>query len=357
MNQSEFFEFIDSTKWKTIQDYFSQVIGSSVRVIDISGEPLSMLSQPNNYCFDTIFTSPHAFSVCNQCLILSPQPCSNDKLLREKQRFIDYPDNIHYDDCPFYMNRIIIPIKANADLVKAYIIIGPVILGKRKTYPDYFNLSQNLGLDVTNLIEAVEKVRVFSFNSIKPIVQLFQEIANFMLQTGIEKVKTTANLNRLDFDSQKTPEIPFYISKMLQALFETARQGIEAERGSLMLYEHKSKNLKIKLSKGIPDAIAEQSVVKTGEGLSGWAAAHGKVIFIDQNFKQPRLLSRLHQPQLSASLTVPLKSANKVFGVLNLSTETKKHKFNQENINSIMQLTKMVDNALINIDLDSLAIQ
>ncbi|MFH1062125.1 MAG: PocR ligand-binding domain-containing protein [Candidatus Omnitrophota bacterium] len=357
MNHTEFFELIDSNKWKTIQDYFSQVIGSSVRVIDITGAPLTVLSQPNNYCFATIFASPHAFSVCNACLILSPQPCSGDKLLKEKDQFIDEPNNIYYDDCPYYMNRIVIPIKSNTDVVKAYILIGPLILGKRRTYPEYFNLSQTLGLDINNLIEAVEHVKLYSFNSIKPIVKLFQEIANFMFQAGIEKIKQTANLNRLNFDFQKTPEIPFYISKMLQALFETAGQGIEAERGSLMLFDQKSENLKIKLSKGIPDEIAKQSIVKKGEGLAGWAAAHNKVIFIDQNFKQPRLLSRLHQPQLSASLTVPLKSGNKVFGVLNLSTQTKKHKFNSENINSIMQLSKMVDSALINIDLDSLAIQ
>lgn len=357
MNQSEFFELIDSNKWKTIQDYFSQVIGSSVRVIDLTGAPLTVLSQPNNYCFQTIFASSQAFSVCNACLILAPQPCSCDKLLTEKERFIDQPHNIYYDNCPYFMNRIIIPIKSGDGAVKAYILIGPIILGKRRTYPEYFNLSQALGLDTNQLIEAVEHVKLFSFNSIKPIVQLFQETANFMLEAGMGKVKQTSNLNRLNFDSQKTPEVPFYITKMLQALFETAGQGIEAERGSLMLFEPQTENLKIKISKGIPDLIARRSIVKKGEGLAGWAAQNGKVIFIDQNFKQARLLSRLHQPQLSAALTVPLKSGNRVFGVLNLSTETKDHKFTQENINSIIQLTKMVDSALMNIDLDTLALQ
>ncbi|MBU1043065.1 MAG: PocR ligand-binding domain-containing protein [Candidatus Omnitrophica bacterium] len=357
MNQNEFFELIDSNKWKTIQEYFAQVIGASVRVIDISGMPLTVLSQPSNYCFETIFSSSKAFSVCNGCLILSPQPCSCDKLLTEKEHFIDHLDNIHYDVCPYYMNRVIIPIKSLNNVIKAYILIGPIILGKRRTYPEYFNLSQNLGLEINALIEAVEHVKVYSFASIKPIVQLFQEIANFMFQNGMDKVTQTSNPNRLNFDTQKTPEVPFYISKMLQALFETAGQGIDAERGSLMLFDSKFENLKIKLSKGIPEQIAQEAIVKKGEGLAGWAAVEGKVIFIDQNFKQSRLLSRLHQPQLSAALTVPLKSNNKVFGVLNLSTQVKKHKFNQENINSIMQLTKMVDSALVNIDLDTLAIQ
>ncbi|MBU1087516.1 MAG: PocR ligand-binding domain-containing protein [Candidatus Omnitrophica bacterium] len=356
MNQSEFFELIDSNKWKTIQEYFAQVIGASVRVIDISGMPLTVLSQPSNYCFETIFSSSKAFSVCNGCLILSPQPCSCDELLTEKEHFIDHPENIHYDECPYYVNRLIIPIKSSSNVTKAYILIGPIILGKRRTYPEYFNLSQNLGLEINVLIEAVEHVKVYSFATIKPIVQLFQEIANFMLQSGMGTVKQTANLSRLNFDTQKTSETPFYITKMLQALFETAGQGIDAERGSLMLFDNEFENLKIKLSKGIPEQIVKETIVKKGEGLAGWAAERGKVIFIDQNFKQQRLLRRLNQPQLSAALTVPLKSGNRVFGVLNLSTQAKKHKFNQENINSIIQLTKMVDSALINIDLDTLAI-
>lgn len=254
------------------------------------------------------------------------------------------------------MNRIIIPVKSAENIVKAHIVIGPIILGKRRRYPEYFNLSKTLGVDINTLIEAVEHIRVYSFGSIIAIAKLFQEIANFMIESGAEKIKQTSNLSRLNLSSKKPPEVPFYISKMLQALFETAGQGVEAERGSLMLFDGKLENLYIKLSKGIPEQVVCESVVKKGEGLAGFAAKQGTVIFIDESFKQPRLLSRLHQPQLRASLTVPLKSGNRVFGVLNLSTKSKKHKFNKENIKSIIQLTKMVDSALVNIDLNTVTI-
>jgi hypothetical protein len=355
MKNPEFFELIDSKRWNIIQEYFAQVIGASIRVVDTSGVPLTQLSCPHNYCFETVFSSSKAFTVCNGCLLLNPQPNSQDSLLTKKDHFLDSPDNIYYDSCPYFMHRIIIPIKDRASKVLAYIIIGPVILGKRRTYPEYFNLSKTLSINVNNLIDAVEQVRILSFKSAKSVAKLYQEIANYLAETGIQGKKPQPQIKKTDSEPANTVDLPFYVNKMLQALFETAAQGIDAERASLMLYDKDAKSLSIAMSKGIPATIINQTAVKKGEGIAGWAAKQAQVVFIDENFKQPRLMSRLSQPQLSVSLTVPLKSADKVFGVLNLSTRAKEHKFSSENINSIVQLTKMVDSTLVNINLDNLA--
>ena len=355
MENSDFLRLIDSKRWKIIQDYFAKVLGAGIRVVDPDGGPLTDLSNPHPYCVETIFSCPKAFPVCNQCLILSPQPSAKDSLVHKKDRFLDDPDNIYYDICSYLMNRVIIPLKTKDDAVKAYIIIGPVILSKRRTYPEYFNLSKSLGVNINELIDCVEQVKVFSFEAMTNITKLYQEIANFMLDAGIEKQKRRAELNKPDFDTHNMADMPFYIIKMLQALFETAVQGIDAERASLMLYDKDISTLTIAISKGIPNTIVKDTIVEKGEGIAGWAAKSGDVIFIDDNFNQPRLLSRLHQPQIKASLTVPLKSADRVFGVLNLSTKEEKHRFSPENINSIIQLAKMVDSALVNIDLDNLS--
>ncbi len=344
---SGFLDLIDEKRWQVIQNYFSDVIGAGVRVIDTNGAPLTVLSNPHKYCFKNVSSSPRAFYKCKDCLVFSPKPMSQDKLLFDPQFFIDVQSQIHYDSCEFFANRVVIPVKVPNKSVCAYIVIGPIILGKRKTYPEYFNMCKLLELDISTLIESVEQIKVFSFNSIKSIVNLFQEIANFMIETG------TA---RLEIEEQKKhslelmkAEVPFYIDKMLQALFETAGDGVGAEGGSVMVVNEDTKTLSIKFSKGIPDEVVSNTEVKLGEGLAGWVAKEDKVLFVDEGFKNPRLLSRLHKPKLSASLMVPIKTGNSVFGVLNLNTENPEHGFNKENINSIVQLAKMVDSALCNI--------
>ncbi|MBU4305567.1 MAG: GAF domain-containing protein, partial [Candidatus Omnitrophica bacterium] len=76
------------------------------------------------------------------------------------------------------------------------------------------------------------------------------------------------------------------------------------------------------------------------------AAKTDEVVFIDDKFKSPELLEKLHQPCLRASLVFPVKNGKKIFGVLNLATSSKRHKFNRENIASIARLVKMVDTVL-----------
>ena len=342
-----FLELIDEKRWQVIQNYFSEVIGTGVRVIDPNGAPLTAVSNPHKYCFENVSSSPKAFYKCRDCLVFSPKPFSEDKLLNNPQFFIDIESQIYYDSCDFYANRVVIPVRSSKAFVFAYIVVGPVILGKRKTYPEYFNMCRQFDLDISSMIESVEQIRVFSFSSIKSLVKLFQEIAEFMIETGVEKLVRNTQ-KRTSLELMKT-EVPFYIDKMLQALFETAGVGVGAERGSVMVVDDNTKTLSIKLSKGIPEEVVRKTEVKLGEGLAGWAAEEDEILFIDKSFKNPRLLSRLHKPRLSASLMVPIKTGKTVFGVLNLSTEGSSHKFNKENINSIIQLTKMVDSALCGI--------
>jgi len=344
--QAEFLDLIDVKRWQVIQNYFSEVTGAGIRVVDQAGAPITVLSNPHKHCYKVISSSPKAFLKCRDCLILSPKPYTQDSLIKNPQYFLDVPSNIYYDTCGFQMNRIVIPVKADSQIC-AYIILGPVILGKRKTYPEYFNMSRELDMDVNEVIDCIELIRVFSFASIGSIVNLFQEIANFMVESGVEKLKKNKHKKPVIEAGKK--EIPFYMDKMLQALFETAGEGVSADRGSIMVVDKSSNTLHIKLSKGIPNEIVSKAEVKIGEGLSGWAAQENKAVFIDKDFNNPRLLSRLHNPEIAASLIVPIKTGDFVFGVLNLSTKEKNHNFNKENINSIIQLTKMVDNALCNI--------
>lgn len=345
--EAEFLDLIDEKRWQVIQNYFSEVIGSGVRVIDTNGAPLTALSNPHKYCFEHVSSSPKAFFKCKDCLIFSPKPLSSDKLLNNPQAFIDIKSQIYYDSCEFFANRIVIPVKTAKDKVCAYIVIGPIILGKRKTYPEYFNMAKLFDLDISSLIESVEQIKVFSFNSIKSVVNLFQEIANFMIETGVEKFERNEQ-KKSSLDLMKS-ELPFYIDKMLQALFETAGEGVGAEGGSIMVLDDKTETLSIKIAKGISDEVVASTEVKLGDGLAGWAAKEDKVLFVDENFKNPRLLPRLHKPRLTASLMVPIKTGETVFGVLNLNTKFPKHQFSKENINSIVQLAKMVDSALCGI--------
>ncbi len=352
MMKPEFLELVDLKRWQVIQDYFAEVIGASVRVVDTTGAPLTRLSHPHKCCFEVISSSAVAFETCKECLLFAPSPSSNDKLLTAQEFFLDSPSNIFYDACAFYLNRLVIPVRLPEKEVCAYIIIGPLMLGKRKTYPEYFYLGKNLDMDINRLMDGIEQVRVFSFRAIQSIVGLFQEVANYIVRIAREKTAVGAGGAMLGKEDIKKT-MPFYANKMLQALFETATEGVNAERSSIMLYDHDSETLSIEMARGIPEHIVEKVKVRAGDGLAGWAAKENEVLFIDDEFNNRNLVGRLHQPDLKASLIVPIKSKDKVLGVLNLSTKNKEHKFTKESINSIVQLAKFVDTALESLQRDT----
>ncbi|MCP4650094.1 MAG: GAF domain-containing protein [PVC group bacterium] len=348
---STFLELIDLKKWQVIQNYFAGVIGATIRVVDPRGTPLTSLSQPHRYCFEVISSSSCALDVCKQCLLFSPEICSKDPLLVAKENFLDNPNNVYYDCCPFFAHRVIVPIRLSSKDICAYIVIGPLILGRRRTYFEYFNLAQQLILDITNVIDAVEQIKIFSFQSIQSTISLMQEVANYLVQAGAQKTEYVAGSSQSKPITLDGQTFSFYANKILQAFFDTTAKQLGAERASIMLRDEGTDTLSIRISSGIPDHVIQSTRLILGQGLAGWAAQKDKVLFVDNHSVSDRLSSRLHQPKLRASLIVPLKRGDKVFGVLNLSTEEKDHKFTKDNNKFVVQLGKFVNTFLQDFEL------
>ncbi len=344
-----FVELVNSRRWQVIQDYFAEVIGASIRVVDPLGVPLTGLSNPHSYCCEVISSSSRAFGRCKKCLLFSSDTDAPRDLPGKQEPFLDMLSGIHYDTCPFMINRVIIPVRvARAGGVYGYIVIGPLILGKRRTYPEYFNLSKDAGLDMNGVIECIERIRVYSFYTIRIFSSLFQEVAACLLELAAQKAIVPEP--EIAADHRPTGTVPGYVTNLMRALFETAGSGVNAERGSIMLFDEQSKTLSIRFSRGLSDRVVRETKLRIGEGLAGLAAQENRVLFIDDACIEPSLKARMHVPGLKASLIVPIRDKNRIFGVLSLSTRDKKHKFSKENVKSIGHLVKMVDRALGSLD-------
>ena len=340
--QQGFLELVDPQRWQSAQDYFAEIIGTSIRVVDDSGAPLTTLSKPHAYCTQVIGASAAAVAQCKDCYLHSQQSFPPAGFAGQHDIIIDTPQPSHYDSCPFFINRVVIPICGANDQVLAHIVMGPIILGRRRSYPEYVSLTKNLDLDISTLVEGIEKVRIFSFETIKFVAGLFQEVAYYIIENRRPPF-TVARQPEAAAEVCERREMPFHFHKMLRALFETASEGVEAERGSLMLFDESGTTLSIKMAKGLPDDVIAATRVAVGEGLAGWVAQEQKPLFISREFTNPRLLSRLSQPQLSAALLMPIQGKKICLGVLSLSTTQEVHRFSQENIKVIEQLVKMVD--------------
>jgi len=77
------------------------------------------------------------------------------------------------------------------------------------------------------------------------------------------------------------------LNKVLDLIIKKGIQIVEAERGSLMLFDHKKEELYIKSSVGLSKKTVSAVRIAPGEGVAGWVFKEGKPLLIKKGAKDP----------------------------------------------------------------------
>lgn len=108
------------------------------------------------------------------------------------------------------------------------------------------------------------------------------------------------------------------LDKVLDLIIQKGIQVVEAERGSLMLFDHEKEELYIKSSVGLSKRTVSAVRIVSGEGIAGWVFKEGKPLLIKKGTKDPRFKKfEEAEEELKSIISVPLKIKNKVIGVIN----------------------------------------
>lgn len=108
---------------------------------------------------------------------------------------------------------------------------------------------------------------------------------------------------------------------------------MNAKRGSIMIYDEVSRELRIVASKGISRDVLEHTHLKPGEGIAGKAFETGENIFIPNPEKNSRYASYRAAPeQQEPFISIPLKAKDKPLGVLNLHSSDSTESFTDYNL-------------------------
>ncbi len=159
------------------------------------------------------------------------------------------------------------------------------VLAKSVKEPDFIQLIQE-ALDVAKLRE--ENTRL------KTLLPLFKLGRKFLDASSVEQV--------------------------YEELVDIVAREIRAPIISLMIFDKKSDSLRIVASRGLKENVVESFSVRPGEKISGKVFKDGKaVIFNKQTQKLTSFSKMLKRSELAASISFPLSSRDKVFGVLNIS--------------------------------------
>ena len=116
--------------------------------------------------------------------------------------------------------------------------------------------------------------------------------------------------------------------EFFQTVVENACELIHSPRGSLMVFDETTKDLKIVASKNISKEVIASTHIKPGQGIGGRAFETGETIFVtdpEQNTQYKDFIGG--EEQKDPFIALPLKVKDKPFGVLNLHLSREKESF------------------------------
>lgn len=127
---------------------------------------------------------------------------------------------------------------------------------------------------------------------------------------------------------------------------------VESHRGSMMLYDNKTGLLTIVASKNIRQELIDIIKLKPGEGVAGRAFEKGEIIFVTTPEKNPdyeRFVG--YEEQKEPFVSLPLKSRDKVLGVLNVHLPKNKTSFSEWDLKFLTiladEISVMIENIFL----------
>jgi signal transduction histidine kinase/ActR/RegA family two-component response regulator len=110
------------------------------------------------------------------------------------------------------------------------------------------------------------------------------------------------------------------LENALETLAEHVRAALMSEQSSVFLFDDSASELRCRAVSGRDAEFVRGAVVRAGEGISGWVAAHNEpLVLTDENMRSqfPAQIKRARQ--ITTGVCVPLAVRDRVIGVLNVT--------------------------------------
>src|SRR3990167_5947296 len=323
-------DLIDPKRWQRLQNHFTGVLGVAIRTIGPSRELLVTPSWPGTLTADQVVR------------LLKVGEELEDLLPRR-----DTPQTPTSLTTALGVTYAAIPIRAAADQVIAYFIVGPMVVGQREEELHFRERMTAAGAsDVQALWSVLLSLKLYTFSGIRSMLNLMEEVGTALAQLAYQAKQLPAILPSTSKVDQAV--VAYYTDRVLHSLLEAATLATRADGGSVMLYDAKSDALEIKVAQGLSDAVIANTRLKRGEGIAGLAATERSILLVDQKTNDPRLQRRMLRPEVCSSLVAPLTQdeTQEPIGILNLRNTTPQKQFTQEHVELLRRLLDIASIAL-----------
>jgi len=141
------------------------------------------------------------------------------------------------------------------------------------------------------------------------------------------------------------------LQKILQTIMEKISDLLQPDTWSLLMLDENAQELYFEIAIGSGASKLKDVRLKLGEGIAGWAALHGEPVLVRDVRQDPRFCSRIDELthiETQSVLCVPVKSREKVLGVIELINPAGKPSFSEEDLPVLKNLADYAAIALEN---------
>ena len=322
-------DLVEPSRWQRLQDHFARVLGVAIRTVDPSRRLLVNPSWPAG--------------------LIAEQAISLLKLGEELTPLLPIqtpPQDTSSLTTTLGITYAIVPIRATADQVIAYFVVGPLMVGTREDELQFRQRVTGMGLDARTLWPLMLSLKLFTFVGIRAALNLMEEVSAAVVQLAYQAKQLELILPATSNVYQAV--VAYHMDRILHALLDAATLATKAEGGSVMVYDPKSDALQIKVAQGLSDTVIANTRLKRGEGIAGLALSGRSILLIDEHTTDERLTSRMSRQDLTSSLVAPLAAdaQREPIGVLNLRTSNPQKQFSREHVELLRRLLDLAGAAL-----------
>jgi len=200
------------------------------------------------------------------------------------------------------------------------------------------------------------------FNYIEPIIAKYHKKSR-KDEEIVQLQKSLHNISILYNISQAVNFIDD-LKRLLQVIIQKALITLDAEKGSLMLYDYSLNALQVRIVSGLKDKKLEEAInngavqcakIGIGEGIAGTVFLERKPIITNLGSADPRFIVKEILSNTKSLLCVPLIAKGEVIGVINITNKKHDKLFNQKDLEFITSLANQAAIAIDNAKLYELA--
>lgn len=200
------------------------------------------------------------------------------------------------------------------------------------------------------------------FDYMEPIIARFhkkikQDEEMLALQKSLHNISILYNISQaVNFIDD--------LKRLLQVIIQKALVTLDAEKGSLMLYDYSQNALQVRIVSGLQDKNLENAInngvvqcakIGIGEGIAGTVFLERKPIITNLGSADPRYIVKEVMSNTKSLLCVPLIAKGEVIGVINITNKKHDKLFNQKDLEFITSLANQAAIAIDNAKLYELA--